>query len=132
MREIKFRGKTDRTRNDSKWVVGFYRERDDESYIINDWGQEILVDWETVGQFTGMEDINGIQIYEGDVVDLKNWDGKEVRGVVVHDDRYAMFGIARANDIYNILHKKPKVIGNVFDDKELYSSLWETYDLYQK
>lgn len=131
MREIKFRGRT----LDEKpvhWVYGYLNNDEGGLYICQPFNAKVYVDPETVGQFTGMEDVNGSQIYEGDVVELKNWDGNKVRGVVVHDDRYAMFGIARYNDIHNILHKKPKLVGNVFDNKKFHKELFETYDLYQK
>ena len=75
MREILFRGK----RKDNKeWVEGFYFENFETCYIMSTKYQENLMTKfifevipETVGQYTGKEDKNGVKIFKDDIVKTK-------------------------------------------------------------
>ena len=126
MREILFRGKTTDTR---EWVYGFYFHQKDtpiEGHFIIDlkgFDEEVLP--ETVGQFTGLTDKNGVKIFEGDVLKCVNPnDGQhhitDFISSMVNGFTLKNVKLTRELALYdNDWPDEIEVIGNIHDNPEL-------------
>jgi len=127
----KFRGKTT---SDGLWEYGSLWIESGKYYINgtdNNWWEVIP---ETVGQYTGLNDKNKNEIYDGDIVRLLcqenrgEWKDFEVVGKVVFAPEFLQFLVADKtgyiemtnNENYEIL--EVEVLGNVFENPELLES----------
>lgn len=90
MREILFRGKR---MDNGEWIKGYYAPIGEYHYILTGrlelvpylGFEHFLVNPDTVGQFTGLTDKNGVKIFEGDIIEFNDpYDGKSIH-VVVQD-----------------------------------------------
>lgn len=77
-------------------------------------GQELEVITDTVGQFTGLTDKNGKDIYEGDVI----IDETNRKGTVIFYNGCFCF-ITEFLSIMKVIDKISNVIGNIYDNPEL-------------
>ena len=119
-REIKFRG---RHLDNGEWIYGDLHIRAPFPHIHSEIDHNrVNIDPHTVGQFTGLHDKNGKEIYEGDVVVI---DGI-IRGYVRYNARYWRYEVAAADEPLEnerIPSGRPEkcwmVIGNIHDNPKL-------------
>ena len=121
MREVLFRGK--RTDN-GEWVKGYLYITHIGSHEIGSYDAEINIERltfdvipETVGQYTGLIDKNGVRIFEGDI--LRDDDNEE-NGVVefIDGEFCVVFGNVETHGIYDIACCC-YVIGNIHDNPDM-------------
>ena len=94
MREIKFRGKDIKS---GMWAYGDLHTLCDQPHIHTEVssypfaGKRSFIDPDTIGQFTGLTDKYGTDVYEGDIIRVKEYDN-QAKGECCHDPGfYDMF-----------------------------------------
>lgn len=128
-REIKFRAKR---ADGSAWVYGDLRQENSGNKVImtnlktwednggnvDAYGENIIVNPNTIGQYTGRRDKNGKEVYEGDIL---KWNDRVVdymrvgnKCVVYYDEMRCCF-----SPLNNYLWNTFEVIGNIYDNPKL-------------
>lgn len=78
-----------------------------------------VVNPETIGQYTGVTDVNGNKIFEGDIVISDYIDYEDERGVVQWDSDIAKFIITFSTftiDFDNVYGRELEIVGNTHDE----------------
>lgn len=122
MRKIKFRGRDFA----GLWHIGDLIHNDDDLLIRNGC-LSTYIENETAGQFTGITDKNGKEIYEGDIIGCHNPD---IKHLIFYNEKQGRFMAALNGDIDNDFvgvcglddsrwNASKEVIGNIHDNPEL-------------
>ena len=117
MRTFKFRGKGIKS---GQWFYGSVVPFGNSAYIFKMFRLLLMehaeVDPATVGQFTGLFDKNGKEIYEGDIV--RHDENSKCYSIIYEEP---MFRFAPNDDCFAFLNHPEllEVIGNIHDNKKL-------------
>jgi len=135
LREILFRGKR---MDNGEWVEGYYASIGKYHYILTGrlelvpylGFEHFLVNPDTVGQFTGLTDENGVKIFEGDIIKWKYLCNDHLVYQVVYEKGTAGFVTRRnfnnrdgidcySDSVFDDDGDMSEVIGNIHDNPEL-------------
>ena len=125
MREIKFRGKGVIS---DDWFIGSLIVTKGSAIIYSgDFLHQGSVNPKTIGQYTGLKDKNGKEIYEGDIIGCHN---PQIKHLIFYNEKQGRFMAALNGDIENYYIgvcglddsrwiASKEVIGNIHDNPEL-------------
>lgn len=135
-RQIKFRAKHIKNgawlygdllqSNEGSVYIGVHGQYIDDGMHFNDMYDETpYIDEDTIGQFTGLLDKNGKEIYEGDIIEITNPNTKEKYISTVKwnlKGYYAAIMGNNGNVILGYIDKSLiRIIGNIHDNPKLIS-----------
>lgn len=133
-REIKFRGKRIKAEDKlERWIEGSYIEytnihNDKVIRIVSKSGYQNEVYIDTIGQFTGLHDKNGKEIYEGDIVQMHIENGNillvvtwnlEVGAWLLKLKGCNIEGVRTLGEWLRDSSSVIQVVGNIYDNPEL-------------
>ena len=100
-----------------RWVYGYLA---DENYINSpELEGEFLVDKDTTGQYIGIKDKNGKELYEKDIVLIDGEDEYFVVGWDSDTARFVMNSETLTVDFDNYWGYQVEIIGNVYENADL-------------
>lgn len=138
MREILFRGKR---MDNGEWVYGWLgslhccnaQTKEIQSVYFTEITESfacrlnVIVDYKTVGQYTGFTDKNGVKIFEGDIISYFNKD--ILNSEVIYKNGCFMFRFlseytqrmrqSKQEPIFGNVSVCGEIIGNIHDNSEL-------------
>ncbi len=129
MRTIKFRGKS---RYDRRWIIGALVPNGKRPCIA-EFGKlfELTeVDHESVGQFTGLSDHNGREIYDGDIITVKGdyprvvlWDKMSwalMPTEYYHEEDFWVMNLQHPGlDWWDEFADEFEIIGNIYENPDM-------------
>lgn len=144
MRRLKVRGKPadligpDALPGYADWVYGYYVAVDKHHYVFSGkkdttglyptW-ERCVVNPDTIGRYTGLNDKNGREIYTGDIVRARHTSPLSGKKIVDHykvtlarSTLYKMIhssGQPRWDKLLFMHHERVELIGNIYDNPEL-------------
>ena len=125
-----YRGYRGKVIDGGEWVQGYYLVQPttlgDKTHIIYDGEYEHAVDPSTVGQYTGLQDKNEVDIFDGDVIKVPDlYETPENTNTTYHNEvigyeygAFTMDGQPLFDD-WDYIREECEVIGNRWDNPEL-------------